>query len=186
MPYFTVAQLRAAVSDLADTQKYTDAFLEQERADAEEALEEECHRAFEVRERVETVVAGAGYINVGKHDPRELVALTVNGTVLTQDQWVGAKRGWGRISSIPATEGSTVVVTYRHGMTTPPRRVVRATMTLVKVQVLKGPISERATQVDTGAGTLNLATPGMFGSVFGIPEVDYVVHRYRVKNLAMV
>lgn len=185
MPYFTVAELRAAVPDLADPVKYPDVFLDQERIDAEEALEEECHRAFEVRELVETVVAGAGHIRVSKPDPRELVALTVDGTVLTQDQWASAKRGWGRISGIPVTSGSTVTATYRHGMDAPPRRVRRATMTLVKMQVLKGPISDRATQVDTGAGTLNLATPGMFGSVFGIPEVDYVVHRYGIKSLGI-
>jgi hypothetical protein len=57
-------------------------------------------------------------------------------------------------------------------------------MLLTKVWLIKGPLDDRLTSLSTDDGTFTLLTPGVRGSVFGIPEVDATLAQYRVPVIA--
>jgi hypothetical protein len=58
--------------------------------------------------------------------------------------------------------------------------VKEAAMLWVRELLVKGPVTDRATQIPTeDGGVINLATPGLFGSTTGIPAVDEVISEYR-------
>jgi len=75
-----------------------------------------------------------------------------------------------------------VTVAYEHGWTSPPLRIKRAALLLAKQWVLNSPIDDRATSVSNDDGTFVLATPGLRGSVFGIPEVDAALESYSMRT----
>jgi hypothetical protein len=77
-----------------------------------------------------------------------------------------------------------VVVGYEYGADEPPERVKRAVLLLAKNWLVNGPIDDRATAIPAGeaGGVITLATPGIRGANFGIPEVDAVVEQYRIKQ----
>lgn len=69
-----------------------------------------------------------------------------------------------------------ITISYEHGQPTPAVR--RICCILARYRLLHGPLDQRATQmaVEGAGGTINLATPGYGGAIFGIPEVDQFVH----------
>jgi hypothetical protein len=72
------------------------------------------------------------------------------------------------------------VVAFEHGYSDGAERMAatQAALTWAKSHLVSGPIDDRATQQIGEFGTVNLATPGMFGSVSGIPAVDSFIKRY--------
>lgn len=71
-------------------------------------------------------------------------------------------------------------IAYEHGYDTPPLEIKRAALRLL-VSYLGATYSSwdpRATSMSTEAGVISLATPGRAGSIFGLPEVDAIIHRY--------
>lgn len=71
----------------------------------------------------------------------------------------------------------SLTIGYEHGQ--PVADVRRICAMLARHRLLHGPLDSRATQMAVeGGGTINLATPGMLGSVFGIPEIDVFVQRH--------
>ena len=74
--------------------------------------------------------------------------------------------------------GTQVAVTYTHGYDLPPYRIRRAAMIATRVWTTKGPVDDRATQIAADGATINLATPGVLGSVTGIPEVDAAITQH--------
>ncbi len=74
-----------------------------------------------------------------------------------------------------------ITVSHEHGH--PVADVRRIACILARYRLLHGPIDQRATQmaVEGAGGSINLATPGYAGAVFGIPEVDQFVatHNHR-------
>jgi hypothetical protein len=64
-----------------------------------------------------------------------------------------------------------LTIGYEHGQPVADAR--RICLILARYRLLHGPLDQRATQMSVeGGGTINLATPGIQGSRFGIPEVD--------------
>ena len=55
---------------------------------------------------------------------------------------------------------------------------------LAEHHIVQGPIDDRATQRASEFGPVNLATPGLFGSRFGIPVVDAFCQSYRIPAVA--
>jgi hypothetical protein len=169
-------------SDVAG--KTTDEYVTA-RTDAEDALEQACGCAFVPRLRTQTF-SGSGALTAVLDRPfvRAIRSVRIGGVALTVSELLALRfstagtlyhqSGW------TAGYGNAVVV-YEHGMDRPPQRVGRACRTLAKINLTRGPLSDRATQDVTEFGTVNLATPGMFGSTFGIPEVDEVVREYDMR-----
>ncbi len=74
---------------------------------------------------------------------------------------------------------------FEHGLNAPDMTVSEAVLTLAKTHLVRGPITDRATQIPVDAGgVINLATPGLLGSWFGIPEVDAVATDNRLIVIA--
>jgi hypothetical protein len=188
--YFTTAELRAQDAALADPVRFPDAQLDAMRQLVEQSLEDACDVGFVPRASTATPSRTAGpfggdgsrWLSLPVHMLRSVVSVTSDGQVL--DLTGVAVRGhclwlydgwpWGV---------ANLTVTYSHGYDAPPLRVKRAALILAKVWLLEGPVDVRATQVSAGDGsTINLATPGVLGSTFGVPEVDAVVRQYRVPD----
>lgn len=181
MAYFTVAQFRARYPDLATTAnvaKYPDATVEEYRELAEQAIEDAAGVAFEPRTTTRTL-----YLNdfedllLLQPKLRTITAVTINDEVLTDlsalriDESTVAGRRWR----------GQITIAYTHGYDEPPLRVKHAAMILTRQWMIHGPIDERRTQLPTEfGGAINLATPGVQGSIFGLPEVDMVVQLYRL------
>ena len=88
---------------------------------------------------------------------------------------------WGAVSGWTTGEGRVVTVTYQHGPVVPPARAMVAALTLARSQLLEGPIDSRALGIAVeGGGSIGLATPGMRGATFGIPEVDAFIGAFGV------
>ncbi len=181
MAYFTVAELRAQDSELANTVKFPDSRLETARVDAEEEIEHAADVAFVPRTASETVSGrGSPHIYASRYRVRAITAAVIDGAAVTDlstIRVVGSRRlrrdaGW-------PWGDRNIELTYLHGYDQPPRRIKRAALILAKEWLLEGPITQRATQIATGdGGVTNLATPGVFGSIVGLPEVDAAIRFY--------
>lgn len=178
--HFPLAEFLARYPEIAA--KKTPAEITAARALAEDALEHACGVAFVPRGETRRLRRGpGGLLRVPRREFRRLTtaldsddaAIDITDVDIT-GRWVTNTASWptGRMT-----------ISYEHGMDRPPARVAQASMLLTKAWLMKGPIDDRATQqinVETG-GTINLATPGMFGQTFGLPEVDAVVRDYERK-----
>jgi hypothetical protein len=71
-------------------------------------------------------------------------------------------------------------VGFEHGYAQVPLEVRRAALRLLRFQVIENDIPSRATSMNSEDGTFTLATAGMRGAWFGLPEVDSVLDRFRV------
>lgn len=182
---FAISEARA-LKPLDNTTDYPAAKIAEYRTLAEDAFEEACGVAFVpryTRETVETPASGSLVTRWPR--VRAIRAASVDGDALTVDDLtgvIGDRYGvvhrdavWGGTSTYTQT-----VVGYEHGFDRPPPRVSRAVLLLAKAWLVRGPVDERTTSMSTDEGTFSLATPGLRGSVFGIPEVDQVVSEYRM------
>ena len=84
----------------------------------------------------------------------------------------------GVLFGIQFAPGQPLTVTYTHGYETPPARIRRAAMIATRIWTTRGPVDDRATQIAADGATVNLATPGLAGSVTGIPEVDAAIRQH--------
>ena len=175
MAYFTVSEFRARYSDLTVADGYPDTTVEEYRVIAEEAFEDAAGVAFEPRTTTRTLYLDDFNDRLFLHPRlRTVTAVLIDGTALTDltglrisESTLAGYRWRGQI-----------VVTYTHGFDAPPARVKQAVMILAKTWMVQGPIDDRATQLGTEDGPINLATPGILGSTFGIPEVDQTLRQY--------
>ncbi len=71
-----------------------------------------------------------------------------------------------------------VRVGVEHGHLLVPLAIRRAALRLLRFQVLENDIPSRATSMNSEDGTFTLATAGMRGAVYGLPEVDSVLTRH--------
>ena len=186
-PYFTIAEARA-LEELADVNEYPPEAIASHRTLAESAIEEECGRAFVPRYARERL-SGRGSARLllsGRH-LRQIRDVTIGGTALTSPQVEEVVADGRELYRPYGWDVGTrnVVVGYEHGLDYPPPRLARAALILAKNWLVKGPIDDRAVSIPAGdaGGVISLATPGVRGAVFGIPEVDLVVQRYRVREL---
>jgi hypothetical protein len=78
-----------------------------------------------------------------------------------------------------------LTISYEHGA--PLADAGRVCAILARHRLLKGPLDDRATQLAVeGAGTINLLTPGIQGSVTGIAEVDVFIQRYNARSVGFI
>lgn len=183
---FTLAQARALTS-LADEDTYPTAMLAEYRTLAEQAFEDAAGVAFVPRYTRETTYhpSRVPALNL-KPRVRTIRSLSSDATELTStqlDELYTSPHGF----VYPGTNSdfqNVVTVGYEHGYDTPPAAVSRAVLLLAKSWLVSNdsPIDMRATQFSTEDGPINLATPGMFGSTFGIPQVDQVLAQYSVRT----
>lgn len=185
--YATVDQLRALEPTLDDPARYTPSKIKAARAEVEAMFEDAAHRAFVPRFRVDTIDVqhctsdlvlrrpdgrSVRWVTVtdwrGSTDDLDVSDVTVNASGIAR-----RRHGWpvGRLT-----------VGYEHGLDFPPADLMRAIGVAVRVRLntAKNAIPDRAvsfTQIE--GGTVTLATPGTYGWITGIPEVDEALKRYR-------
>lgn len=183
--YLTVADMRARFPDpFSDTGKYPNQRVQDAIDLAAESFEHAADVAFSPRTETLDLAASS----------RTQIQLP-RARVISVDTIVGSTSGSvtldGRIvagclfeNANAWTAGETLTVTFTHGYPTAPLEVVFAVGLLARKRILRGDLDDRATQLqEANGGIVNLATPGMFGAEFGIPDVDAVLRRYRESAL---
>ncbi len=177
--YFTVSDLRERFTD--DLADYSDAEIQRAIDDAVEAYEKEAGLAFVPRTASATIteLVDARTIRLPRRLVRSIVSAT-GATTGTID--VSEARIQRRLVTLPTAwpAGEDIDVVYEHGRDAPLSRTLRATQLLARAWLIQGPVDDRATQIaSAGGGVINLATPGLLGAVFGIPEVDAALNADR-------
>jgi hypothetical protein len=177
--YVTVADLRARYSEITSP-KYSDDDVQDAIDLATEAFEHAADVAFTPRTEVLTLTADDGYrlsIPRARVTAVSSVSGSSSGTVTLDGQIIA---GGLFINASPWLTTETLTVTVTHGYTTTPKPVIRAVQLLARTWLIRGPVDDRATQIPSAeGGVINLATPGLFGSTFGIPFVDATLEQYR-------
>lgn len=176
---FGIAEARA-MTPLDNDVTYPTQRILDVRTLVEEAIEDACGVAFVPRYRRERV-SGTGTHKIVVTQPRvsAVRAVTFNGAVLVDvGTIVGDDAG---VLDYPAGwmwGAENYDITYEHGYPYPPARIHQAALVLARSWLVDGPMDERTTAFTTPDGTFALSTPGMRGSIFGIPEVDAAVKQY--------
>lgn len=180
---FTIAELRAQATVLADVVKYPTSKLTAVRSAVEDALEEEIGFALVPRYGQATFANASSTLRLTPFLRRIRTVndaasdLTVDTLDLRFDA-VGYVTGYW-------FQGPTIVG-YEYGLDNPPARATSAGLMLAKTWAITGPIDDRTTNYtspDTGI-TSTLATPGLGGSIFGLPAVDQWVTSARLIGVA--
>lgn len=146
---------------------------------AEDELEDVCGRSFVRRYGI---AEGSG---VQVRLPRPALALRlvrVDGVNLTDDD-LARLTLVGTLLVFPSDlAGRQVHVGYEHGHQRPGAN--RAAALLTRMRLTARDLDDRRLSIPTEAGmTIPLATPGVRGSFFGLPEVDAFVKRARRRAL---
>lgn len=172
--YFTLDELRAEQD--VPVEQYPDEQVEPNRELAEQTMEHISGVAWIPRRRVEQVRPQAsGLVRLDGYPPRAVEAVQTNGSVWTPDQLLSVELDGRYLLGVY----DDAIVTYTYGRDRPPMRVRRAVMIATRVWTTRGPVDDRATQVAADGATINLATPGLFDSLTGIPEFDAAARLYQ-------
>jgi hypothetical protein len=190
--YVSVAKIRELEPALADAATYPTPLIQAARLEVESMFEDVCRRAFVPRFRVD-VVDGTGRFDlvVRRPDVREVrwaTATDWRGTVtpLSVADVAGSSSGvLRRYGSLAWPAHERITIGYEFGLAVPPPDMTRAVVAAIRARLnqFRSGIPDRAVsfqQID--GGTVTLATPGTYGWVTGIPEVDEVIKRYRWKD----
>lgn len=179
--YFTISELRAVDTVLADETKYPLSALQETRAEVETEFERICNRAFVPRFARETVTGeGTDTIRLRKYEP--LSILTIDGVVA--DDSLFESDGYRALSYIARTTWSgrtRYVLEYEYGTPNVPIDIKNAALRRARGKLVSGRsrIDERATVMSIpDFGTFNLSTPGKGGAYTGIPDIDLVLNDY--------
>lgn len=177
---FTIAEARA-LTPLNNATAYTSAAIAAMRTRVEQSIEDSCGVAFVpryMRERVDAVQGRALIVS----QPRVTTVRSVlrDGVALTAGELATIVPNDAGILDYPSRWlwANYYDVAYEHGYARPPARITQAALTLARSWLVDGPLDDRTTSFTTPDGTFALSTPGMRGSVFGIPEVDATIARY--------
>lgn len=192
--YCTIGTVRRSDASLNDAAKYPDVEVRRARLQVETEFERVCRRAFVPRFAVERL-DGTGstalplawgdgrrvrwvreYDSDGSIErtftPPELAAIRLgeDGVALRVDRFVWPK---GR---------RNIEIAYEHGLDVVPDDVHRAALVRIRtvLNANRSGVPDRAvTFTSEGGGTFSIATPGMRGSITGIPDVDVVLDAWR-------
>lgn len=186
---FTVPQLVAAFPEV---EARPAGVLEAERTAAEDFLEDQCGRSFAGQFSVASFLAdsGGGPLRarpvrcrlILPHYPVTAVRyLSVDGVALTVDELAGVVVDPDGFVSYAPGLGGVVTVGYEHGQ--PVTDVARVAMILARHRIVNGPLDSRAIGLPVeGGGVISLLTPGVRGSVTGIPEVDQFLQSHQGRD----
>jgi hypothetical protein len=179
--YFSIAEARASDKTLEDPVKYPAADILTTRTEVEEEFEEICGRAFVPRFGTFTGTGGAQVLP----DPhlRKLRSVSVDGTAYTAAELEDVKTDEAGIIATTARRGAKVVVSYEHGLDSPPADLKRAALTRLRsrLNMDKSAVFDRTISFSAAeGGTYRLATPSARHT--GIPDVDAVLDRYALRT----
>ena len=192
---FTIAEVRALNSQLADSNQYSTGEIVAMRTTVEEAIEQHTG-ALVPRYHQETLSGSSitgrnsytGTLGLRLTQPyvRAVRSITIDGVALGSSDLANVTLDGQTLYGYGWPVGwSNIVVGYEHGRDRPPERVRRAALTLAKIWLVSGPVDDRTnTFTSTEGGTFSLVTPGRGGSIFGIPEVDAAVLGERIPVIA--
>jgi hypothetical protein len=174
---FSVVDLRA--SDDAVDDRYTDADVKRVRAFVEDEFSNITGRSLTPRTAVETVCVSNGVFYVDNVDVSLVVSVKVNGAAVDLSTVSLSPIGVGSLGNV---EGSAVVE-YEYGLQTVPDDVKRAALLRASTVLYStdSGIPDRATSYNIDGAQYALATAGRSGFETGIPEVDAILGRYRMK-----
>lgn len=190
--YFTVGEARASDPTLADEARYPTADILAARADVEDQFETICGLSFVPRFRIDDVngqnsraiTLERGRVRSFRRLGYEYGTSTtyLNSSGLADLRANGNGVVFSRFAIFPYGLRN-VHVSYEHGLDRPPPEVKTAALIRLRhcLNYVKTGIPDRATtfQPETGFGTFNIATAGV--ATTGIPEVDAVLARYKVR-----
>ena len=175
--YFDVDEFREETG--LDEVEASDDDIERNRALAEEVLEHATGVAWLPRRAIESVRTDNGRWRLQHSFVRELEGMVYGETSLDAAALAGQGVSSDGRYLIGYTGGIPGELTYTYGFEVPPLRIRRAAMTATRIWTLRGPVDDRATQIAADGATINLSTPGVQGSITGIPEVDATIRAYR-------
>jgi hypothetical protein len=193
--YATVAEIRQRDPNIT-TEKYNATTIRAVMQEIEWAFELECGRAFVPRYGRARLSGSAGArIMLPDVDIRSLRGVRDYSDYDTYTSFTVAELAavdWYPSGALTRIDGGywyagsgNYIVEYEHGMDRPPPDVKAAAIRWLRsvLNANKTGIPDRATtfSVESG-GSYSLLTPGRNGSVTGIPDVDLVIERYRVKR----
>lgn len=194
---FTIGEARAFDGGaLASTTGYPDAAILAARDRIAEAFAEICGTAFGARYAREPL-DGDGSESIRVSQGRVLAVRTVR--TRSAGTWTAFTAAEladliayptsllyrETLGTFPAGRRN-VEVEYEHGLQPVPAELRLAALRLLRDQLVKSPLDDRATSQAGEFGTFALATAGRNGSYFGLPLVDEVLHRYRAERLPVV
>jgi hypothetical protein len=178
----SLAELRGANTELADTTRYPAALLYAAREVALDRVETVTRVAWSTRRaRVTLDGDGTELLLLPHNEVQEVLAVTVDGATITPADcrlW-----DWGALAAPDNTVWTAgrrnITVDYLHGVEYAPGPIADAIIELALGAVVEygSRIPERATSVATDVGTFRLTLPGRDGPT-GIPRVDAVLDQY--------
>lgn len=187
---FTLGEARAYDGGaLANSATYSDAAILAARDRIADAFAQICGVAFGARYARELLDGdGSESLRVGSHRVLAVRSIRIRSratlTALTAeevDDVIVYPRGLlyrETLGTFPAGRRN-VEVAYEHGIQPVPAEIRLAALRLLRDQLVKSPLDDRATSQAGEFGTFALATAGRNGSYFGLPLVDEVLNRYR-------
>lgn len=188
--FFTLRELRGSDSVLTNTTKYPTEKLREARLAVEAEFEGICERSFMPRYARERLIGnGDGTLWVSNAQPLKVLSCSVNGEDWSDKEFTTPPYNL-RVLCVPDgsywPRDSRVVIEYVYGMPYVPRRIKNAAIKRAKSQLVSSNsrIDERATIMNVpDFGNFVLATPGVRGSLTGIPEVDVVLQEYALGGM---
>lgn len=176
--YMTSAEIRAAEPSLSDQVKYPTSVLLAARDRTERAFEAETNRAFVPRFRMVTVRGGV----LPDTDIRTIrfVRDADTDATVSYTHYAGSRLLRDIYTSTP------LVVGYEYGADTPPGDLLEKFARVVRhdLNSAKSGIPDRAMSFQPAeGGNVVLATAGLGPWIYGIPDVDQVIHRHRWTRL---
>jgi len=194
--YASVAEIRARDANLADAGKYPATQIRAVMEEIETAFELECGRAFVPRyARVRMSGTSRDRLLLPDVDIRSIRSGRDYSDYQTYEAFTAtdlANLDWYPSGALVRIDGSywysgsgNYIVEYEYGMDRPPADVKAAAIRWLRatLNANKTGIPDRATTFSVEAGgSYSLLTPGRNGAVTGIPDVDLVIERYRVKK----
>lgn len=189
----SVAELRDGDEKIQSGNRFSPDLVIAKRKAAEDLFEDVTNQAWVPRyawARVDGT--GSGSLVLPHPYVRQIRSVRSYSNATTYTDWTAPE-----IASVPESPSGVVertdggvwdcgrgnlLVEFEHGHDRPPHDLADAFARYVRAKLTstKSAIPDRATSFQSGeGGTYSLTTPGIRGSVTGIPEVDEVLDRYR-------
>lgn len=193
---FTISEARAFESGtLENVTTYPQSRIEEDRARITDAFEDICGVSFIPRYRYvrldsvrDAVELPDMYIQtIRSFETRSGSDWTAYDQAAISDLlYDDTGQVWQECSWLSAGR-QTVRVGYEYGYRTVPLEIHRAALRLL-VSIYGSTqtnFPERATSMSDEFGTFSLATPGLRGSHFGLPEIDAILNRHRATRIGI-